>query len=182
MTRTDHLAKAKDYIAKGDDYYAKAADEIIAARRENPLLSWPEIAERLERGRTWCQTLVQERTTRLRGGDDSMDRPFAGGDKGDNAKARRVLRDPHQRRQVIASLRPEERSELFTALIREGASSLPPEPSDEWTDRAERADQRTQEKRAQEHARIASAPPTPRVELAGIEPARPVLEAGQLSP
>lgn len=58
MTKTDHLAKAKQYIAKGEDYYRKAAEEIKAERDENET-PWREIADRLEKSHVWCQKLVR---------------------------------------------------------------------------------------------------------------------------
>lgn len=103
----DHLSKAKNYIAKGEDYYRRAADEIIAAREEDPTLGWPAVAERVGMSRTWCQQLVQWRTTRQATGS-----PFAR-DEGeterkDRAAAKTVLAEAEQRRKVMADLEPAE--------------------------------------------------------------------------
>lgn len=57
------LNAAKKYIAKGDEFYEKAADEIVAAQKEDPTLSYPEIGRRVGKSRTWVRTLVQWRTS-----------------------------------------------------------------------------------------------------------------------
>jgi hypothetical protein len=106
MSGTDHLALAKEYIARGDEFYAKAADEIIAARQKDPQLSYREVAERVGKGETWCKDIVRWSTSGRRGDESPFGRE--GRDKGEMSKARQVLRDPDQRRQVISSLPPEQ--------------------------------------------------------------------------
>lgn len=112
MSKTDHLARAKDYIAKGEDYYRKAAEEIVAAMEENPALGQREVARSIGKGQTWVGDLVRWYTS---GRHADQPSPFAGSEyaeKKEGQAVRRALRDPDQRRQVIESLKPDEVDKL----------------------------------------------------------------------
>lgn len=119
---TDHLARARDYIAKGDDYHRKAAEEIVAAKEARPELTWVEIGRSLNRSESWVRRLVAARNDFLKTGEFQVSQD-SGSNKRDEV-ARKVLRNPEQRREVIESLTAEERTEL----VREVAASAPSTP------------------------------------------------------
>lgn len=117
MSKTDHLARAKDYIAKGEDYYRKAAGEIVAAMRDDPALSQREIGAQVGKSRDWVGRLVRWHTN-----GDRDHAPFAAPgqqESRDRSSTRKVLRDPGQRREVIESLEPEERAEVARDALTE---------------------------------------------------------------
>jgi hypothetical protein len=80
-----HLAAAAEYIAiaeAGDAAraaYTHAADEIIAAKEEDPKLSNVEIARRLKKSDFWVRTLIRWRNDRSPGSPFSRDTPEAKG-------------------------------------------------------------------------------------------------------
>lgn len=110
---TDHLALAKEYIAKGDNYYAKAADEIQVWLDEDASRTHEQAADRVGKGRLWVSRLLRARTNC----DESVTQEFevdwqSGSNKRDEV-ASKVLRDPEQRRQVLASLPPDQIEEVI---------------------------------------------------------------------
>lgn len=119
MTKTDHLAKAKDYIAKGEDYYRKAAEEIFAERNESDT-SWREIGRRVGRDESWCRRLVQWYTNAA-GAASGPSRPFAEpGRERDRAAdaAKQVIRErPEAIAEVIAQAPPEAQRKIADKLI-----------------------------------------------------------------
>lgn len=98
MTKTDHLAKAKDYIAKGDEYYARAADEIAAWLAEDESRTQAQAGEALGVSDRQVRRLLQARL-------EGRARPTwdSGSNKRDEVAAK-VLRTPEQRRRVLAEL------------------------------------------------------------------------------
>lgn len=91
MTKTDHLARAKDYIARGEDYYRKAAQEIVAAMEADPTLSYRKVGEQLGHDRTWVARLVKWSTS-----VSPAHGPFGGPDarnQKDASAARKVARE-----------------------------------------------------------------------------------------
>lgn len=94
---TDHLAKAKDYIAKGDEYYAKAGVEMKALRDLG--WAWTAIGREVDRSDDWVRRVVAAASTSSRARIDWE----SGSNKRDDVAAK-VLANPEQRRQVIASL------------------------------------------------------------------------------
>lgn len=135
---TDHLARAKDYIAIAEnedskaEAYRRAAEEILAATTEDGY-SQAQIAQELGRDRSWVTDLLAWH----RAGGHPQTGPFGGEAKNaktDRGKARKMLRDPEQRRQVIESLEP---SEVET-LVAEGTDRLVENA------RARRAEHRTE--------------------------------------
>lgn len=104
---TDHLALAREYIAKGDEFYARAADEIIAWLAEDPTRSQQSAADVVGRSSTWVGNLVRSRTSDPRADGLSVDWN-SGSNKRDEV-AERVLKDPEQRKQIIASMPTEAR-------------------------------------------------------------------------
>lgn len=112
MSSTDHLANAREYIAKGDDYYGKAADEILAAQAEDPTLGYREIGERIGRSHQWCRRLVQSRTSVTRADDEPLVVDWQSGSNKRDEVAAKVLKDPEQRKQVIASMPAEALDDL----------------------------------------------------------------------
>jgi hypothetical protein len=68
MSKTDHLAKAKEYLAKGEDYYRKAAEEIVAAQKDDPTLSNGAIGARLGKSDEWVRRRSALRKHEPRGG------------------------------------------------------------------------------------------------------------------
>lgn len=102
---TDHLAKARDYIAKGDDYYGKAAEEVMAARADGWTI--PSIARELGRSVSWVDRLIAAAKTHVaRDADEPFSVDHRSGSNKRDEVASKVLADPVQRRQVIASLPP----------------------------------------------------------------------------
>lgn len=108
---TDHLALAKEYIAKGEDFYRRAADEIIAARDEDPTLGWGRIARLVGKSETWCRDIVRWRTN-----PQGPDSPY-GGDEQNEARYERhvktVLKDPERRERAISDLPTEQVEEII---------------------------------------------------------------------
>lgn len=98
---TDHLTRAKEYIAKGDEFYAKAADEIAAWLQEDASRTHEQAAQIVGRGRQWVGTLL---AARAKCDGQSTEVDWRSGANTQDVAAARVLRDPEQRRQVIASL------------------------------------------------------------------------------
>lgn len=74
QSESSHLAKAKEYIARGEEFYRKAADEMVAARKEDPTLGYRTIGEWVGRDAEWCRRLVQWRTS----AEDIGTTPWAG--------------------------------------------------------------------------------------------------------
>lgn len=62
---SSHIEKAREYISiaeSGDakrEAYTKAADEILAAKAEDPTLTQRQIGEQLDKSRTWIQDLLR---------------------------------------------------------------------------------------------------------------------------
>jgi hypothetical protein len=119
----ERLARAREYliIAESTDAkreaYIKAADEIIAAQKEDPTLSFVEIDERLGRSKSgkYSGDLVRWRTS-----SSTRSTPFGGPDHrviSDSAAAKRMLRDPDQRRKVMAELPSDTRAEIVEEMI-----------------------------------------------------------------
>jgi hypothetical protein len=97
MTKTDHLAKAKDYIAKGEDFYRKAAEEIKAAMDEDPTLSNVEVGKQLGRSEKWIRDLVKWSTT-----SESSPTPYSGAEVAAEVDARKVRQAARERPEAIA--------------------------------------------------------------------------------
>lgn len=105
---SDHLTRAKEYIAKGDDFYAKAADEIQAWLDEDAARTHAQAAERIGRGRLWVERLLRARTNRDEGVTQDFEVDWQSGSNKRDEVAAKVMSDPEQRRQVIASLPPDQ--------------------------------------------------------------------------
>lgn len=100
MTKTDHLARAKDYIAKGEDYYRKAAEEIVAAIEEDGMTK-RAVARELGRGETWVRDLVKWHESARPGA------PFGGEDRNRQKRegeVRTALKDPERRQRALSEL------------------------------------------------------------------------------
>jgi hypothetical protein len=72
---TDHLARAREYIGRGEKFYGKAADEVIAAMKADPLLTFVGCDKRLGRYKGFSSRLV---TWRTKGGNTEQPTPWAG--------------------------------------------------------------------------------------------------------
>lgn len=99
----DHLERAKTYIGKGEDYYRRAAEEIVAAKAENPTLGYREIGEVLGRHASWCQRLVTHFTSVA----DPQQPPFGGPEENEaryQRQTKQTLRDPERRRKALTEL------------------------------------------------------------------------------
>lgn len=98
MSKTDHIAKAKDYMAKGDEFYAKAGAEIAAWLEEDFSRTHQQAADLMGVSRKTIGRLYQMHTSGSRAPE---------WDSGTNVRtevAEKALKDPEQRRQVIASM------------------------------------------------------------------------------
>lgn len=104
---SDHISRAREYIAKGEEFYAKAADEIVAWLAEDPTRTQRQAAAAIGRSQSWIRDIVRWRTSEC--DPTQQPTPFAGQyeERMDRA-ARTALKDPEQRKQVIASLPPEQ--------------------------------------------------------------------------
>jgi hypothetical protein len=110
-----HLAKAKEYADRGDAFYEKAADEILAAKEEDPTLSNGAIGERLGRSGSWVGDLVRWRTS----GHPDV-RPFAGSREARlRSETRKLLRDePTEAAALVAEAPPKTRRAIAHELAR----------------------------------------------------------------
>lgn len=132
MTDSAHLVKAKEFIAKGDDFYAKAADEIQAWLDEDASRTHVQAAEIIGKGRQWVSTLLAARAecdgkvTQVNWRSGPNDQPSA---------ARRVLRDPEQRRQVLASLSHGEIEQVVTEANEVAIERIRAQRDEQSTDR-----------------------------------------------
>jgi DNA-binding transcriptional MerR regulator len=138
MNRTAerHVTKAKGYLAKGDEFYGKAADEMIAAQKADPTLSYKALAAEFDHGAEWARRLVAWRT------NASYTMPFSepkGGVATRHAKA--VLKDaPLEQIETILDQLPRERRQAIGAAAKEAWMSTRQE-------RDERIARRTPEER-----------------------------------
>lgn len=112
MSRTDHLALAKDYIARGDEFYAMAAEEISAAMDERPELTWAQVGRDLDRDPSWVRRLVTSFRNRAVAPDEPFKVDWQSGNY-ETPAAKRVLADPEQRKRVLASLPAEQVEEII---------------------------------------------------------------------
>lgn len=117
MSKTDHLAKAKQYIAKGEDYYRKAAEEIVAAMDEDPNLSRRSVAKEIGRSHAWVNDLLS-----WQGGKRAnQPSPYSGEEYADR-KARehtkRIARqNPEAIVEAIAEAPKEAQDKIATGLV-----------------------------------------------------------------
>lgn len=115
-----HLEKARTYLEQGESYYHKAAEEIIAARAEDPTLSDRAISEALGRSRHWITEIV---TWHTNGPNTDMPTPFAG----QYEKVRASLataaakKDPTSIVDAITKAPPEARREIMRGIAQEPA-------------------------------------------------------------
>lgn len=149
----DHLARARDYLARGEEFYARAADEIIAAQKDDPTLGVREIAQRLDRSKSWVHELVRWRTS-VQG---PLHPPFGGPVENEaryDRQARTALKDPERRRKALAELdtreveqiaqdaqavamdrvRAERREHATGPTVGELMGDTPFRPGDQWMD------------------------------------------------
>lgn len=106
MTKTDHLARAKDYIAiaeSGDaknEAYRRAADAIVASGATQT-----EAATAIGRDQSWVQRLLKWQRDYAE--PHNAPPPFGGPDESKaryQRQAREALRDPERRRRAMAEL------------------------------------------------------------------------------
>lgn len=108
MSSTDYVALAKQAIAKGEASYGEAAEYITAAREQG--WSWPAINRELGRGEKYAERIVAWATNK--GGGLPFSREEGENERKDNEAARRSLKDPEQRKQVISALPTEQLDEI----------------------------------------------------------------------
>lgn len=120
MTAHARLVVARDYIARGEDYYRKAAEEIVAAMKEDPTLSFAAVGKALGKGKDYARRLVLSYTS---------DSPESGGidwERGSHATvaerqaaAQKVFSDAplEQVEQIARDIPASRRAEIAQAML-----------------------------------------------------------------
>jgi len=112
-----HLDKAGKLIAKGDGFYAQAADEIIAAQKADPTLSYKEIGTSFDKGATWVRSLVTWRTTEQAASPTPFARAEGDTVRKDREAAKRIAKtDPGIVAEMFAAMDPEKREMVISDI------------------------------------------------------------------
>jgi len=134
-----HLVRAKDFADRGDvhatkagEFYAKAADEVIAARAEEPL-TWPEIAKKMGRSQTWCREIVTAR--QLKPAETSIEVKWSRGSHATTAEIRQGAK------KLLAEAPMEQVERLLDDLPRDRLAAIGSAAGDEYMGRRHEYDE-----------------------------------------
>ena len=108
-----HLDKAKGYLERGEGFYRKAAEEIVAARDADPMLTNAEIGNWFGRSKAWVAELVTWHTS-----GRTSPTPYSGTGRPhqDKTAARKLLREaPMEQVEKIIEGLPKERQQAIGA-------------------------------------------------------------------
>ena len=122
-----HLAKAQSYLAKGEAWYRKAGEEIELAREAGA--TWPQIGDRLDRSKSWCQRVSEWAKSPANGGSPDTPIDWKRGSHGTTAEiqagARKLLAEaPMEQVERIIETLPKERKQAVAAAAGHQYSKL----------------------------------------------------------
>jgi hypothetical protein len=105
VSKTDHLARARDYIAKGDDFYLKAGQEIVAWLDEDASRTHAQAATALGKSASYVDRLVRVARDESVTGEVTQPEWASGSNKRDEVTRTTLAKaDDKQVKEIVAAL------------------------------------------------------------------------------
>lgn len=110
-TAKKHLTKAKEYVAKGEEFYRLAGAEIVAAMEADPSLTQEQVGKWFGRKQPWVSKIISA-YSRGNTAEPFADEENPGKRRSEAEATKKLLADPETVKEVVASLKPEQRDVL----------------------------------------------------------------------